>query len=66
MSNTATSSFINLIPMKSSGNVAGGMSFISNKLTPLDSSLRHIENDTSPTSGSTLPPIGRPGGLVDK
>jgi hypothetical protein len=62
MSNTATTSFINLIPMKSSGNVAGGgLSFNSNKLTPLDSSLKGHDNDTSPTSGTTLPPIGRPG-----
>ncbi len=61
MSNSGNTNFINLIPMKSSGNVLGGMSFNSNKMTPLDSSLRNIENDTSPTSGSTLPPIGRPG-----
>ncbi len=61
MSNTATTSFINLIPMKSSGNAAGGLSFNSNKLTPLDNSLKGHDNDTSPTSGTTLPPIGRPG-----
>lgn len=47
--------------MKSSGNAAGGLSFNSNKLTPLDNSLKGHDNDTSPTSGTTLPPIGRPG-----
>jgi len=62
MSKTATNSFLNLIPMKTTGN--GGITFNNNKLTPLDSSIRNnhdVPDNISPTSASALPPIGRPG-----